>query len=48
MSNSYTSIDGRIASQNDSTNRIYFRYNENKSLTGFNLNGNEYIYVKNA
>jgi len=27
---------------------MYFRYDKNGSLTGFNLNGTEYIYVKNA
>ena len=27
---------------------MYFRYDKNNSLTGFTMNGTEYIYVKNA
>lgn len=45
---SYTSIDERITSQFDGTNTIYFRYDTYGELTGFNLNGTEYIYEKNA
>ncbi len=48
VTTTYTSIDGRITSQNDGTNLMYFRYDKNNSLTGFILNGTEYIYVKNA
>ncbi len=48
VATSYTSIDGRITSQNDGTNQMYFRYDKNNSLTGFNLSGTEYLYVKNA
>ncbi|SHO54186.1 RHS repeat-associated core domain-containing protein [Anaerocolumna xylanovorans] len=44
----YTSIEGRITSQNDGTNMLYFHYDKNNNLTGFNQNGTEYIYVKNA
>lgn len=43
----YTTVDGRITSQNDGTNLIYFRYDHNNELVGFNLNGTEYIYLKN-
>ena len=46
MATSYTSLDGRITSQNDGTNHMYFRYDKNNSLTGFDLNGTEYLYVK--
>ncbi len=48
VTTSYTSIDGRITNQNNGTNQIYFRYDKNNNLTGLNLNGTEYIYVKNA
>ena len=43
----YTTVDGRITGQHDGTNTIYFRYTAENSLVGFNLNGNEYIYIKN-
>jgi len=43
----YTTVDGRITGQYDSTNTLYFRYNAENSLIGFNLNGTEYIYLKN-
>lgn len=43
----YTTVDGRITGQYDGTNTIYFRYNAENSLVGFNLNGTEYIYIKN-
>ncbi len=43
----YTTIDDRITGQYDDTNTIYFRYDSNDSLIGFNLNGTEYIYLKN-
>lgn len=43
----YTTVDGRITGQYDSVNTIYFRYNADNSLIGFNLNGTEYIYLKN-
>lgn len=48
VTTTYTTIDGRITSQNDGTNELYFRYDKNNSLTGFNLSGEEYLYVKNA
>ena len=43
----YTTVDGRITGQYDGTNTIYFRYDAENSLIGFNLNGTEYIYIKN-
>lgn len=43
----YTTVDGKITGQYDGTNTIYFRYNADNSLIGFNLNGTEYIYLKN-
>lgn len=36
-----------ITSQNDGTNLLYFRYDHNNELVGFNLNGTEYLYLKN-
>ena len=43
----YTTIDGRITSQTDGTNTLYFRYDSNNELFGVNANGTEYVYVKN-
>lgn len=43
----YTTVDGKITGQYDGTNTIYFRYNADNLLIGFNLNGTEYIYLKN-
>lgn len=43
----YTTVDGRITGQYDGTNTLYFRYNAENLLIGFNLNGTEYIYLKN-
>lgn len=43
----YTTVAGRITGQYDGTNTLYFRYNAENSLLGFNLNGTEYIYLKN-
>ena len=43
----YTAVDGRITGQYDGTNTLYFRYDEADSLIGFNLNGTEYVYLKN-
>ncbi len=43
----YTTVDGRITGQYDGTNTIYFRYNADNALIGFNLNDTEYIYLKN-
>ncbi len=40
-------VDGKITGQYDGTNTIYFRYDSNNSLIGFNLNDTEYIYLKN-
>ena len=48
VTTSYTTIDGKITSQNDGINKIYFRYDKNDSITGLNLNGEEYFYVKNV
>jgi len=44
----YTTIDGRITSQSDGNNNLYFRYDSNNSLVGFNFNGTDYLYLKNA
>ena len=35
----YTTIDGRITSQDGSMNKIYFRYDKDNQLVGFNRNG---------
>ena len=43
----YTTIDGRITSQTDGTNTLYFRYDSKNELFGVNVNGTEYVYVKN-
>ena len=43
----YTSVDGKITGQYDGTNTLYFRYDADNSAIGFNLNGTEYIYLKN-
>ncbi len=43
----YTTVDGKITGQYDGTNTIFFRYNADNSLIGFNLNGTEYLYLKN-
>lgn len=43
----YTSIDGRITSQTTDTNMLYFRYDNNKQIVGFTLNGTEYLYTLN-
>lgn len=47
VTTNYTTIDGRITSQSDGTNMLYFRYDKNKELFGAQINGAEYIYVKN-
>ena len=44
----YTTIDGRVTSQDDGTNKIYFRYDKNNQLVGFNRNGTEYLYELNG
>lgn len=46
VTTNYTTVDGRITSQNDGTNLLYFRYDHNNELVGFNLNGTEYLYLK--
>ena len=43
----YTTIDGRITSQTDGTNTLYFRYDSKNELFGVNVNGTEYVYIKN-
>lgn len=48
ITTNYTTINGRITSQSNETNDIYFRYDRNNSLVGFNLDGVEYLYMKNA
>lgn len=48
VTTNYTTINGRITSQSNGTNDIYFRYDRNNSLVGFNLDGVEYLYMKNA
>lgn len=47
VTTNYTTIDGRITSQNDGTNFLYFRYDSNNELVGVQINGTEYIYLKN-
>lgn len=47
VTTAYTTIDGRITSQSDGTNSLYFRYDRNNELFGVNINGTEYIYLKN-
>lgn len=48
VTTNYTTVDGRITSQSNEDNDIYFRYDRNYSLVGFNLDGIEYLYMKNA
>ena len=43
----YTTIDGKITSQSDGTNHLYFYYDEHDSLLGFEYNGTPYLYIKN-
>jgi RHS repeat-associated protein len=43
----YTTVDGRITSQSDGTNDLYFYYDQNEGLIGVNINGEDYLYVKN-
>ncbi len=45
VTTSYTTINGNTTSQSDSVNTLYFRYDKNNQLVGFNLNGTEYIYL---
>ena len=47
ITTNYTTIDGRITSQDDGTNFLYFRYESNDQLVGVQINGTEYIYLKN-
>lgn len=44
----YTTIEGRITSQNDGTHALYFRYDKDNQLTGVNVDGVEYLYAFNA
>ena len=43
----YTTVDGRITSQDDGTNKLYFYYDEYDSLLGFEHNGTPYLYIRN-
>jgi RHS repeat-associated protein len=43
----YTTIDGRITSQSDGTNALYFHYDNDNQLAGVMINGTEYVYAKN-
>jgi len=43
----YTLTNNNIAYQTDGTNNMYFRYNSDNTLIGFELNGTDYYYVKN-
>jgi RHS repeat-associated protein len=43
----YTTIDGRITSQTTGNDLLYFYYDSDNSLFGFDYNGNKYLYVKN-
>ncbi len=47
ITTNYTNIEGRITSEINSTNIIYYRYDHNDQLVGFNLNGIEYYYNVN-
>ena len=47
VTTSYTTIDGRITSQKTGVDLIYFYYDCDNNLLGFNNNGVDYVYVKN-
>ncbi len=44
----YTTVDGMITGQSDGTHSMYFRYDRNGALVGLNLDGTEYLYLKNG
>jgi YD repeat-containing protein len=43
----YTTIDGRITSQTTGNDILYFYYDSDNTLLGFDYNGAKYLYVKN-
>ena len=43
----YTWVDGRLTSQTDGTDTLYFRYDENGNPLAVLYNGTEYYYVTN-
>lgn len=43
----YTTINGKITSQTDGTNSLYFYYDSNDEPFSIDINGTSYIYVKN-
>ena len=43
----YTTVEGRITSQDDGINKLYFYYDEYDSLLGFEHNGTPYLYIRN-
>ena len=45
--NYFYSDDGRLIAQSDGVNNIYFRYDSDGNLFGFNENGKDYLYVRN-
>ena len=47
ITTNFTHIDGKITSQSDGTNFLYFRYDSNDELVGAQINGTEYIYLRN-
>ncbi len=47
VTTAYTTIDGKITSQTDGTNTLYFRYSSDETPLGFQLNGTEYLYILN-
>jgi RHS repeat-associated protein len=47
VSETDTTIDGRITSQTTGNDLLYFYYDSDNSLLGFDYNGYKYLYVKN-
>lgn len=43
----YTTISGAITSQSDGVNNIYFFYDNEERIYGFELNGKPYLYLRN-
>ena len=44
----YTTINGKITSQSDGINSLYFYYDSNDEPFSVDINGTNYIYVKNV
>ena len=43
----YTTLSGVITSQTDGTNKLYFFYDNEENIFGFELNNKSYLYLKN-